>query len=200
MSSQSWGQLIASIPQAGVLMNTFTTAQSILTTGSQLAASSGFITLPPGFFMERGQLIIRALVATSWASGNTMIWTVKVGAVAAFVSGTLKVTTTGGTLEPQMLEIFLACQSTGNGTNAKLQGWGSSTGRMIVPPGGTPGANYAAPSGFSPLQEASPALGTGFDSTVANTLDLHITMGTSSASNGVQLMDYKVYSFGNTSV
>lgn len=200
MSSQSWGQLIASIPTAGVLMNTFTSAQSILTTGSQLTASSGFVTLPPGFFMERGELQLYALVNTSWASGNTMIWTVKVGSVAAFVSGTLKVTTTGGTLEPQVINLTLSCQSTGNGTNAKLIGGGSTVGRMIVPPGGTAGANYAAPSGVSPLQEASAALGTGFDSTVANTLDFHITMGTSSASNGVQLMDYKVRSFGNTAV
>lgn len=200
MSSQSWGQLIASIPTAGVLMNTFTTAQSILTTGSQLTASSGFVTLPPGFFMERGLLVIEATVNTSWASGNTMIWTVKVGSVAAAVSGTLKTTTTGGTLEPQMLRILLACQATGNGTNAKLMAGGTVSGRMIVPPGGTPGANYAAPSGISNFQEASAALGTGFDSTVANTLDLHITMGTSSASNGVQLMTYQVMSFGNTAV
>jgi hypothetical protein len=192
--------LIASIPTAGVLMNTFTTAQSILTTGAQLSASSGFITLMPGFFMERGELHIDAVVNTSWASGNTMIWTVKVGAVAAAVSGTFKVTTTGGTLEPQLLHIVLSCQSTGNGTNAKLMAGGFVAGRMIVPPGGTAGANYAAPSGYSLFQEASAALGTGFDSTIANTLDLHITMGTSSASNGVQLMDYKVRSFGNTAV
>lgn len=200
MSSQSWGQLIASIPNAGVLMNTFTTAQSILTSGSQLTTSSGFVTLPPGFFQYNGELQIDALVNTSWASGNTMIWTVKVGTVAAFISGTLKVTTTGGTLEPQVVSLRLKCQSVGNGTNAKLMGGGSAIGRMIVPPGGTAGANYAAPSGVSSLQEASAAVGTGFDSTAANTLDLHITMGTSSASNGVQLMDYSVRSFGNTAV
>lgn len=198
MSSQSWGQLIASIPHAGVLMNTFTTAQSILTTGSQLTATQGFVTLPPGFFQYNGELHIYALVNTSWATGNTMIWTVKVGSVAAFVSGTLKVTTTGGTLEPQVVNIVLKCQSVGNGTNCQLMGGGTTVGRMIVPPGGTAGANYAAPSGISSLQEASAALGTGFDSTVAQTLDLHITMGASSASNGVQLMDYAVRSFGNT--
>ena len=200
MSSQSWGQLIASIPNAGVLMNTFTTAQSILTTGSQLTTSSGFITLPPGFFQYNGELIIDFTANTSWATGNTMIWTVKVGAVAAFVSGTLKVTTTGGTLIPQKVQIILKCQSVGSGTNTKLMGSGYAMGRMIVPPGGTAGADYAAPSGISTIQEAASALGTGFDGTVANTLDLHITMGTSSASNGVQLMDYSVRSFGNTAV
>ena len=65
---------------------------------------------------------------------------------------------------------------------------------MIVPPGGTAGANYAAPAGFINWQEAVPAVGTGFDSTVGNYLDFFCTMGTSAAGNGFQMQQYRVFS------
>jgi len=56
MASLSWGQLIATIPIAGTQYNTYTTAQSMLTTATATEASSGFVTLPAGFF-QRGSLL-----------------------------------------------------------------------------------------------------------------------------------------------
>lgn len=193
MSSQSFGQVIASINAAGTLYNTFTTAQSILTTATSTGASAGFVKIPASFFQIGTILEFEFVVGQSWATGNTMIFTFKLGAVAAIVSSTFKVTTTGGTTEPLYGKVIATCRSVGNGTLATLMAQGFVIGRGIAPAGSTPGANYSAGMGSASWTEAVPAVGTGFDSTIDNTLDFHCTMGTSSASNGVQIQQYKVF-------
>lgn len=197
MASQSWAQELVNVSAAGTLYNTYTTAQSMLKAATATAMSTGFITLPPGFFQIGGRIEIDFHAAISWASGNTMTITINVGAQAAFVSDALKVTTTGGTTISSTGKILLTCRSVGNGTLATLMGGGYWQGRMIVPPGATAGADYSAGSGISSLKE-SPAAGTGFDSTVAQTLDFLVAMGTSSASNGFQMHQYSVKSWGNS--
>jgi hypothetical protein len=200
MASQSWGQLIATIPVAGTNYTSFTAIKSMLTSATATEASSGFITLPPNFF-QRGAIIeIEFNAGMSWASGNTMVFTINVGSVAAIVSSTFKVTTTGGTTEPLYGKVRATCRAQGNGTIANLIAQGFVLGRGICPAGATAGANYTAGMGSASWTEATPAVGTGFDSTVANTLDFLCTMGTNSASNGFQLQEYTVKSWGNTSV
>jgi hypothetical protein len=197
MASQSWGQQIAAITTPGTSYASWTTAKSMLTSATANAAAAGFITLPPGFFQPNGHIEIDIEAAIGWASGNTMTFQVNVGAVIAFTSDALKVTTTGGTAIGALLKIILSVASIGNGTLATLAGNGYAVGRMIVPPGATAGADYTAGSGSAVLK-AAPAAGTGFDSTVSNTLDFLLAMGTSSASNTFQLRQYSVRSWGNS--
>jgi hypothetical protein len=106
----------------------------------------------------------------------------------------MKVTTTGGTTEPLFGHIDLVCRSVGNGTLATVLSSGIFEGRMVCPAGATAAANYGAGMGSTCWQEAAPAVGTGFDSTVGNYLDFFVTMGTSSASNGFQMQSYRVFS------
>lgn len=197
MSSQSWGQLLADIQAVGTSYSTFTTQQSILTSGTALA-SAGFITLPPGFFRVGASLEFDIGCNVGWASGQTWIFTIRIGSVNACVSSTIKTTTTGGTTEPWIINLMVRCVSTGNGTQATLEGTGYIEGRGVCPPGATAAANYAAGMGGSMWSEATGAAGTGFDSTVAQTVDLQVTSGTSSASNTIQLRHYRIISWGNT--
>ncbi len=198
MSSQSWGQLIADLGAVGTSYASFTTQQSILTTSTATAASTGYITLPPGFFRVGGELHFDIGLAIGWASGQTWIFTIAIGGVNAVVSGTIKTTTTGGTTEPWRIDLGVRCVSVGNGTLATLEAEGTVLGRGVCPPGATAGANYTAGMGSCMWSEATPAAGTGFNSTQANTLDLQVTSGTSSASNTVQLRRFRVESWGNT--
>lgn len=191
----AFGQLIATIPVAGTLYNTYTTAKSVLTSSTATEASAAAIALPSGFWQRGGALRITVNGAISWASGNTMTWQVMMGAIVAF-TGTHKVTTTGGTTIPFRAEFDLTCRAQGTGTLANLIGQGVIMGRMIVPNGATAGADYSAGSGIAMLPDTAPAVGTGFDSTVANTLDLWVGMGTSSASNGVQIQQYHAKAWG----
>jgi hypothetical protein len=75
----------------------------------------------------------------------------------------------------------------GNGTLANFMAAGYLQGRGIAPAGSTAGANYAAGMGQAMWTEVTPAVGTGFDSTVDNIFDIFCTMGTSSGSNGIQV-------------
>lgn len=192
MAHQSFGQLLANIDTAGTLYNTFTTAKSMLGSSTATAASAGIVTLSSAFWQNGTALEIDFHAGVSWATGNTMTISVMYGAVAIFTSDAIKVTTTGGTTEGVTGKIYLTCRSKGNGTLATVMGGGFIQGRCICPPNATPGANYTAGMGFSSLKEGVPAVGTGFSSIAAADLDFFVAMGTSSASNGWQMQQYKV--------
>lgn len=202
MASQSWGQLIATIPLPGTLYNTYTTAKSMLTntTPSATEASAGFVTLPPGFFHREGILKIEfcAGISNRVTGPDTFTIQIMVGAVIAFTTGAITLTTTAHTTIPLWGEITLTCEKEGSGTLCQLRGQGRFTGQMIQQ-GGTAGADSATLTNTALYPNTASALGTGFDSTVANTLDFFVAQSVSNAGNGFQLNNYRVISWGNTS-
>lgn len=198
MASQSWGQMIATMPIQGTLYNTFTTAKSILTS-TATEASSALVSLPSGFF-QRGsvleidfQLGLSNIVTTP----GTFTLQVMVGSVIAFTTGAITMTTTANTLAPVSGFIQLTCNTVGPGTTAKLAGQCVLTGVNVAM---TSAANLAAGTGYAMGPSTAPALGTGFDSTIANTLDFFGAFSISNAGNGMQLNQYRVVSWGNTAV
>lgn len=200
MASQSWGQLIATIPIAGTQYNTYTTAKSMLTS-TATEASSGFITLPPGFF-QRGSLMqidFQAAISNRVTGPDTFTIQVMVGAVIAFTTGAITLTTTAHTNIPLWGRISLSCRTVGPGTQCALVGQAVLTAQMIQQ-GGTAGADSATLSNTIIIPNTAPAVGTGFDSTIANTLDFFVAQSVSNAGNGFRLDQYRVVSWGNTSV
>src|SRR5260221_4927758 len=188
MASQSWGQLIANIPVAGTQYNTFTTAKSMLTSATATEASTGFVTLGPGFF-QRGALLVIDFVAaiSNRVTGpDTFTIQVMIGAVIAFTTGAITLTTTAHTNIPLRGHIELSCRTVGNGTLAALMGIAVLTGQMIQQ-GGTAGADSATLSNTIIMPNTAPAVGTGFDSTVSNTLDFWVAQSVSNAGNGFQI-------------
>lgn len=200
MASQSWGQMIATIPVAGTLYNTYTTAKSMLTTATATEAASGFIALPPGFFQRGSRLEfdIEAGLSSIVTTPGTFTVQVMIGAVIAFTSGAMLMTTTGNVLLPLSGKIKLTCDTVGNGTLAKLRGQSTWWGQGIQQSGAA-AANVASGATVQGPNTA-PALGTGFDSTIAQTLDLFVGFSISQATNGFQLQQYRVTSWGNTTV
>lgn len=201
MASQSIAQELVNITAAGTNYTTFTTQKSVLNNGtpSATAASTGVIALPSNFFQLGARLEIEFQAGVSSVTGNTMIFSVVAGAVNIFTSATIKVSTTTGVLEQWVGKILLTVRSVGNGTLATIMGGGTLSGRTVCPAGATAGAIYTAGMGNCSLVEAAPAVGSGFDSTIPNTLDFQVAMGTSAAGNGIQIQQYSVKSWGNTS-
>lgn len=199
MSSQSWGQLIATIPVPGTLYNTYTAAKSMLTSTTSTEASAGFITLPPGFFKREGVLRIRieAGISNRVTGPDTFTVQVMVGAVIAFTSGAINLTTTAHTILPCIIEIDLTCEKEGNASLCQLRGQSIFRGQMVAMAASL--ADGVANTGWAMGPNTASALGTGFDSTVANTLDLFVAQSVSNAGNGFQLNQYYVHSWGNTS-
>jgi hypothetical protein len=197
MASQSWSQLVASMPIQGQLYNTFTTAKSLLTSTASEASQAACI-LPSGFFRRNGRLKITAEFGLSniVTTPGTLTLQVMVGGIIAFTTGALFMTTTANTLLPVRCEINLTCQKEGNGTTAQLMGQAFLWGQNVAMATGL--ANGAANTGWAAGPATSPALGTGFDSTIANTLDFQAAFSISNAGNGIQLAQYMVESWGNT--
>jgi hypothetical protein len=121
-----------------------------------------------------------------------------VGAVIAFTSGAINLTTTAHTTIPARGKIRLVCDSVGNGTQCKLRGQSEISGQMVAFAASL--ADNAGGTGNVMAPNTAPALGTGFDSTVAQTLDFFVAQSVSNAGNGFQLWTYKVTSWGNTTV
>lgn len=198
MSSSSFAQELVNVSVAGTLYNTYTTAKSILTSATATGASSGFITLPPGFFQLGGRLEIDLDVGISnrVTGPDTFTLQVMVGAVIAFTTGAINLTTTAHTTLPAHARIMLTCRGVGNGTLGLLMGQSYWQGQMIAQAASL--ADNAGGTGNAMAPNTAPAVGTGFDTTVANTFDIFVAQSVSNAGNGIQLQQYSVKSWGNT--
>jgi hypothetical protein len=198
VASQSWGQELVNISAAGTLYNTYTTAKSVLTSSTATAASTGLITLPPNFFQlgARLEIEIDCAISNRVTGPDTFTVQVMVGAVIAFTTGAINLTTTAHTTIPAHGRIFLSVRSVGNGTLATLEGQSIWSGQMIAASASL--ADNAGGTGNCMAPNTAPAAGTGFDSTVAQTLDLFVAQSVSNAGNGFQLRQYSVKSWGNS--
>jgi hypothetical protein len=198
MASQSWAQELVNITASGTLYNTYTTAKSVLTSTTATAASTGLITLPPNFFQLGGRLEIdiAGAISNRVTGPDTFTVQVMVGSVIAFTTGAINLTTTAHTTIPCIGRIWLTCRSVGNGTLATLMGQSYWQGQMIAQAASL--ADNAGGTGNCMAPNTAPAVGTGFDSTLANTLDLWVAQSVSNAGNGFQLHQYSVKSWGNS--
>lgn len=199
MASQSWGQLIARIPAAGTLYNTYTIAKSMLTSTALTEASAGFTTLPPGFFIRGGyvEIDVHAGISNRVTGPDTFTINVVVAGVIAFTTGAINLTTTAHTTIPAVFRFMLTCRAEGASTQSNLMGQCVAQGQMIAMAASL--ADGAANTGWAMAPNTAPAVGTGFDSTAADSLDFHVAQSVSNAGNGFQLQQYVVKSWGNTS-
>jgi hypothetical protein len=199
MSSSSVGALIARIPVQGILYNTYTTAKSMLTSTAS-EASSGFCSLPSNFFLRGGcvRITVHAGISNRVTGPDTFTINIMVGSVIAFTTGAINLTTTAHTTIPAVFTFYLTCQKEGAGTTAQLMGQCFAQGQMIAMAASL--ADGVANTGWAMAPNTAPTLGTGFDSTIAESLDFFVAQSVSNAGNGFQLAQYWVESLGNTAV
>ena len=193
MASNSWAAVLTSLKAPGTLYNTYTTAKSMLTSATALeGASSALITLPPNFFYRGKGLHIfgTAGISNRVTGPDTFTAQIMVGAVIAFTTGAINLTTTAHTTIPAKFDFYLTCQKEGNGTLGQLMGQSVWQGQMIAQAASL--ADNAGGTGNAMAPNTAAALGTGFDCTVANTLDFFVAQSFSGAGNGFQMIQYFV--------
>ena len=191
---QGYNQTIACIRKQGVLYNTYTTSKSMLTSATAVVDVSDQVpNLSAGFFYPGKKMKIRfvAGISNRVTGPDTFTIEVKVGAVVAFTTGVITLTTTVHTTIPLWGDIDLTCDTAGSGTLAKLRGQARLSGQMIQQ-GGTAAADSTTLSNTILMPNAAPVLGTGFDSSIVNTLDFWVAQSFSGAGNGFQLWEYEV--------
>ncbi len=178
-------QTLASMRAAGTLFNTYTAAKSILN-------AQDLFQFPANWLQVGSKLRIRAMMGLSniVTTPGTVVFQVMMGSVVVWSSGNVQLSTTANTLLPVELEVNLRLDSSGIGTAAKFMATGKIIGLPVQLGSGV--ANGTVTDSAIVLPTTAPAVGTGFDSTVAEILDFWAGFSTSNAGNGVQLYDYTV--------
>jgi hypothetical protein len=186
MPSQGWMQRLMNQKGPGTLLNTYTTAKSVINTDS-------IFTLPSTFFDYPGkELIIRVAGAISniVTTPGTIDFQVKFGSIVVWDSGAIQLNATAHTTLPFSLVIPLTAQVIGNGTTAKLMGIGTLAGDMFTKTAAqVDGVNSET---IITVPITAPAQGNGFDSTSAQIVDFWAGFSISNAGNGIQVQQYSV--------
>lgn len=181
MSRQTWQETYMSQETDGSALSASTTQTSIL-------APAARYTLPSNFFDVGRSLYVsaRGRISTLVTSPGTLTFFICLGTVAspinAFSGGALNLNVTAQTNATWEAEWTLTCRAIGSGTSANLIGVGSWTSRAII---GSPAVASGAPS-TQLMPDTAPAVGTGFDSTITNVVDLQAQWSTNSGSNSIQ--------------
>lgn len=183
-----YSQMLRSQHQAGTLLNTYTTAKSVINAQAQY--------IVPGGLLQIGDMLrIRASggISNVITSQPTFTFQVMLGPTANIVvhtSQAILTTNVAHTLIPFEYEVYMRLDSEGSGTSAKFLSQAKASGIMFVISGNV--GDPTASVGTIMAPATAPAVGTGFDSTVANILDFWVGISASAAGNGIQIYQYTV--------
>lgn len=191
MSSQSWYETLIKAQVDGSALANSTTATTIL------PASARF-TLPSNYFDKIG----KGLRIKAWGRISTVVTTpgnltlaVNLGTIAspiiAFTSGALALNVAAQTNASWMAEIELTARAIGNSTSANLMGVGTFVSRALL---NAPAVGTTQGVGVALLPDTAPVVGTGFDSTITNVVDLFATFSVANAANSLTLHQYSLES------
>lgn len=152
------------------------------------------ITLPTNYWEvgKQWRVTLAGRLSTVITTPGTIRWDIRIGAVVAWDSlAILPDTVAAHTNMPFKLEVFLTCRSIGASTAATLFGVGVLFSEDIL---GTPAASpKAAVIAMLPWNTA-PVVGTGFDSTTINTVDVFFTQTVATGSMTVH--QYQIEEIG----
>lgn len=188
MSLQTWQEALTTQVAVGTLLNTYTTAKSVIN-------PQALVVLPAGYFYIGKTLRIKVQggISNIITTPGTITFQIQLGPTAnivAFTSGAIQLNAAAHTTLPFDLEIILTCRAVGSGTAANLMGMARLNGVMFtLTAGQVDGVNSSATMN---VPATAPAVGTGFDSTVANILDFWTGFSISNAGNGIQVQNYIV--------
>lgn len=186
MSLQGWQEAIRTHRAAGTLFNNYTTAKSVLN-------NQGLWTMPENYLEEGRALLlkIRGALSNIVTTPGTVEFQVKVGSVIAFTTGQIQLSSTAHTTLPFALDIELTCRAIGPTTSANFMGQAEIRSQTVV---ATAVADGTQTHSVLMAPNTAPAVGTGFDSTVANIVDLWVGFSIANSGNGVQIQQYKLIS------
>lgn len=176
---------LASQSAVGTAFGTFTTAKSVLNLADVIALPANYLSIG-----KRFKISVSGALSNIVTTPGTVSFQVMMGSVIAWTSGAIQMNATAHTLLPFKLDIDLRTDSIGASTSAKFLGVGMLRGiQFTLTAGQVDGVNSS--SGMI-VPVTAPAVGTGFDSTVAQNLDFFTAFSISNAGNVVQIYDYLV--------
>lgn len=192
MSLQSWEETLVTLKTSSPLQNTYTTAKSVFGVDGTDAAAAAKFTLPANFFVlgKALSVYVQGALSNIVTTPGTITFQFMLGAVIAWTSGAINFSTTAHTTLPFVLELELTCQAEGAGTQAKLMGQGKITSQTVANTSVADSVANTLPTLLLP--NTNPALGTGFDSTATQKVDIFAGFSVSNAGNGIRVDQYRL--------
>lgn len=185
MSLQIWQETLTSAVADGPTLTAAANA-SCIPTGNK-------ITLPNNYFYIGRMLKVTAQgrISCVVTTPGTARFDVRLANVVNVDSTAMPMNTTAQTNVPWWLEIVGTCRSTGSGSLATIFWFGTFTSMAVVgsSTNGTPNTHIFT---HNALNTAATAIGPGFDSTAALSVDLTFTQTV--ATGSLTLQEYKVES------
>lgn len=191
MSIQGWQETLITSQVDGTALANSTTATSIIPAAARY-------TLPSNYFSAIGKALrIKAMgrISTVVTTPGNLTLAVNLGTIAVpiivFTSGTMALNVTAQTNATWWLELLLTCRAIGATTAANLMGSGVFASRALL---NAPAVGTTVGVGVAPIPDTAPAVGTGFDSTITNVVDLFATFSVANAANSIQVHQYSLES------
>jgi hypothetical protein len=160
-------------------------AASCIPTPSRLVLPNNFWTI--GKLLKIHLMGRISNVVTTPGTARFDVRTGPSGTIVAFDTGAINLNVVAKTNVPFWLELILTCRAVGAGTATNLMGQGMFQSEAVI---GSP-ANTAGGNGALLVPVGAPAVGTGFDNTAANALDLFFTQTVATGSMTVH--QYQVW-------
>lgn len=189
MSESTWVETLINSQVDGPALASSSAATSLLPGAAKLVLPSNYFTKIGKKLRIKGFGRISNIVTTP----GTFTLDVRLNAtpIVVFNGGAMQMSSTAHTNVPFEFEINLTARAIGSGTTATLIGLAKVTSQALsltaVADPTTTMDTLLAPA-------TAPAVGTGFDSTAANLLDLFGTFSISNAANAFTLHDFSVES------
>lgn len=169
------------------------TALTNSTTATSIIPAAARFTLPSNFFWVPGKtlrVIASGRISTVTTTPGNLTLDVRLGTVASpivvFTTGTMSLNTTAQTNASWIAQFYLTCRAIGSGTSANLMGTGLWASRAVL----GSAAVGSGGDGVDVQPDTAPAVGTGFDSTITNVVDMFATFSVANASNSIQCHQY----------
>ena len=183
MSLQSWSEVLINSAVAGAAVGNTTTQTTLLD-------ATAIATLPANYLSVGKTLHI-------WASGSvsniitapgTLSFFVRMGgSVNAFSGGAMSINIVAKTNVTWILDLYLTCRAIGASTSCNFMGLGTWTSESVI---GSPLPTVGGSGVFTLPFNTAPAIGTGFASTAAQTVDLQSTWSIANAGNTITLHEF----------
>lgn len=182
MSFTSWMELRKSAQGDGPSLSNSIVATSILPAQAKY-------TIPANELAIGSVIRIRAVgrLGNIVTTPGTITLDVRFGSIVVFNGAAMQMSITAHTTLPIWIDIELTVRAVGNGTTANLMGQGRATSQGLS-------LTAVADSTTTPatllMPNTTPAVGSGFDSTASQTVDLFATFSVANAGNLIQIHQY----------
>lgn len=188
MSAQGWQETVVWAIGDGTALNTSTTRTSILPAAAKWTSPANYF----NFVGKTLKVTAKGRMSNIVTTPGTLTLDVGIGATNLFTGGAMQLNAVAKTNVTWWFEVEMVLRTLGNGSASNFMGIGQFTSEALV--GAGTGAAGSTTNGALNLPATAPAVGSNFDASTANVIDLFATFSINNAANSIQVHTFKIES------